>query len=88
MWYYKNSYFSGGFCENKDVENTENNIIYDNIDSVNTDEKAKETLDKLDKISDKMDNVMNSPKFDNILLYIVLIGSVVSLIFKETKKKK
>ena len=65
---------------------TENNIIYDNLNK--EDEKAKETLDKLDKISDKMDNVMNSPKFDNILLYIVLIGSVVSLIFKETKKKK
>ena len=85
---WSNTSYEEGYCKNKDVENTENNIIYDNIDSANTDEKTKETLDKLDKISDKMDNVMNSPKFDNILLYIVLIGSVVSLIFKETKKKK
>ena len=58
------------------------------IDSVNTDEKTKETLDKLDKVSDKIDDVMNSPKFENVLLYVILIGSVVSLIFKETKKKK
>ena len=85
---WSNTSYEEGYCKNKDVENTENNIIYDNIDSVNTDEKTKETLDKLDKVSDKIDDVMNSPKFDNILLYIVLIGSIVSLIFKETKKKK
>mgnify|MGYP007110118207 CR=1 FL=1 len=46
------------------------------------------TVYYIHKISDKMDNVMNSPKFENVLLYVILIGSVVSLIFKETKKKK
>lgn len=85
---WSNSSYEEGYCKNKDVENTENNIIYDNIDSVNTDEKTKETLDKLDKVSDKIDDVMNSPKFENVLLYVILIGSVVSLIFKEIKKKK
>ena len=85
---WSNTSYEEGYCKNKDVENTENNIIYDNIDSVNTDEKTKETLDKLDKVSDKIDDVMNSPKFENVLLYVILIGSVVSLIFKETKKKK
>lgn len=85
---WSNTSYEEGYCKNKDVENTENNIIYDNIDSVNTDEKTKETLDKLDKVSDKIDDVMNSQKFDNILLYVILIGSIVSLIFKETKKKK
>ncbi len=83
---WSNTSYEEGYCKNKDVENTENNIIYDNLNK--EDEKTKDTIDKLDKVSDKIDDVMNSPKFENVLLYVILIGSVVSLIFKETKKKK
>ncbi len=82
---WSNDSYEEGYCKDKDVENIENNITYENIELESI---GSATAEKLNSISNKIDEVLNSPKIENILLYIVLIGSVISIIFKEVKKSK
>lgn len=78
-----------GYCLNVNYENEENNISFDNVESLSKiDDKMMDTINKLDKVSNKIDKIMGSKNFEKYLFYIIIILSIITLIYREIKTKK